>query len=357
VTRTLYLSLAHKSAHATSTLDLGGANLQSTFTCLTSDPACFNTADELLTDGRAQASLRNVVRSDRSMTLYGADFSRGSARIDDGVGDVIYRQYAQSALYAQQRWADVRNDTISLGLRGERDGGAGGAFSPSLGAVARFSSDVSLKANVGTAFRAPNVEDLYYPGFSNPHLVPERTGVGDVTIVDNALAGGTSLGWFFISGKNLIVLDNTFTPQNIGDASIAGLSFVSKTRPLHGIVASLDITNLYRAQDLGTNTRIPNRGPVFAGRLALDYAGPLDAFVANAGISMRSEGPRSAVNTTKPLFDQAAAYSRLNAYIGLRAGRYALVTLRGINLGNERYAEIPGYPMPGRSFAVELSTK
>ena len=34
-----------------------------------------------------------------------------------------------------------------------------------------------------------------------------------------------------------------------------------------------------------------------------------------------------------------------------------LVTLRGYNLGDERYAEIGGYAMPGRSFALELSTR
>jgi hypothetical protein len=34
-----------------------------------------------------------------------------------------------------------------------------------------------------------------------------------------------------------------------------------------------------------------------------------------------------------------------------------MLTLRGADLGNERYAQIAGYPMPGRSFAIELSTR
>lgn len=355
--RTLTLSLAKNTAHATTTLDLGGANFQNTYTCLTSDPNCFNTTDEFLTDGRAQASLRNVVRHERSLTLYGADLSRGSARIDDGVGDVLYKPYAQSAVYAQQRWSDARNDSLAIGLRGERDGGTGGAFSPSLGSVVRMSRDVSLKANLATAFRAPNVEDLYYPGFSNPTLVPERTRVGDLTIVDSAIGGGASLGWFFTAGKNLIVLDSTFTPQNIGHASLAGLTFTAKTRPRNGLVASFDLTNLYRAQDLDKNVRINGRGAVFASTLALDYHGPESAFVANGGISMHAEGARGTVVPTLPLFDQPAAYANLSAYLGLRAGRGTLLTLRGYNLGNERFAAIGGYPMPGRSFAVELSTK
>ena len=355
--RTLTLSLAKTSQNATATLDLGGAAFQNTYTCLTSDPNCFNTVDEFLTDGRVQMSVRNVVRHERSMTLYGADLSRGSARIDDGVGDVLYTPYAQSAAYAQQRWSDARNDSIAIGLRGERDGGTGGAFSPSIGSVIHVSHDVSLKANLATAFRAPNVEDRYYPGFSNPHLVAERTRVGDVTLVDRAIGGGASLGWFFTAGKNLIVLDSTFTPQNVGHASLAGLTFTAKTRPRNGVVASFDLTNLYRAQDLDRNVRINGRGAVFAGTLALDYRGGADAFVANGGVSMHAEGARGAVVPTLPLFDQPAAYASLSAYVGVRAGRDALLTLRGYNLGNERFAAIGGYPMPGRSFAIELSTK
>lgn len=355
--RTLSLSLAKKAAHATTTLDLGGAGFQNTFTCLPSDSNCFNLNDQFLTDGRVQMSLRNVVRTERSTTLYGADLSRGSARIDDGQGNLVYHSYAQSALYAQQRWADARNDSIAFGLRGERDGGTGGAFSPSVGAVVRLSNDISAKANFATAFRAPNVEDLYYPGFSNSHLVPERTRVGDLTLVDGSIGGGASLGWFFTEGKNLIVLDNTFTPQNIGHASISGLTFSAKTRPMHGIVTSLDLTNLYKAQNTDTNARISGRGPVLRAALALDYTGAGEAFVANAGLSVRNESARGPVDFTQPIFAQPAAYSRVDAYLALHAGRNALVTLRGYDLGNERYAEIGTYPMPGRAFAIELSTK
>lgn len=354
--RTAALTLSRKTANATATVDLGGAAFQDTYTCLTSDPACFNTTDELLTDGRAQVSLRNVVRVERSTTVYGADFSRGSARIDDGVGDVLYKQYSQSAAYAQQRWSNEHGSSIAVGLRGERDS-TGGAFSPSLGGVLRVSSDVSLKANLATAFRAPNVEDLYYPGYSNPTLVAERTRVGDVTVTDRAIGGGASLGWFFTSGKNLIVLDSTYTPQNVGHASIAGFSLNVKSRPTHGVVASLDLTNLYRAQDLTKNQRISGRGPVFGGTLSLDYTGGATAFIASGGIGVHTEGERGFVNPTQPLFDQPAAYSNVVAYLGLRAGRNALVTLRGFNLGNERYAQVGGYPIPGRSFAIELSTK
>jgi outer membrane receptor protein involved in Fe transport len=51
------------------------------------------------------------------------------------------------------------------------------------------------------------------------------------------------------------------------------------------------------------------------------------------------------------------AYSDLTAYASFRLAPKMLLTLRGYNLGNERYAEVSGYPMPGRTFAVELTAK
>jgi len=47
----------------------------------------------------------------------------------------------------------------------------------------------------------------------------------------------------------------------------------------------------------------------------------------------------------------------VDGYVRFRAARNALVSLRVFNVGNERYADVSGYPLPGRTFAVELSTR
>jgi hypothetical protein len=68
-------------------------------------------------------------------------------------------------------------------------------------------------------------------------------------------------------------------------------------------------------------------------------------------------GARGFVDPTQPLFAQPAAYTSMDAYVRLRAGRDVFVTLRGYNLGNEGYAAVSGYPMTGRSFMLELSSR
>jgi hypothetical protein len=41
----------------------------------------------------------------------------------------------------------------------------------------------------------------------------------------------------------------------------------------------------------------------------------------------------------------------------LRAARRAIVSLHVFDLGNKRYADVSGYPLPGRTFALDLSTR
>jgi outer membrane receptor protein involved in Fe transport len=81
------------------------------------------------------------------------------------------------------------------------------------------------------------------------------------------------------------------------------------------------------------------------------------SLVDSLGVSMRLAGDRGFVDRTAALFDQPAAFTSVDAYARLRASENLLVTLRGYNLGNERYAAVAGFPLPGRSFIIELSTK
>ena len=101
----------------------------------------------------------------------------------------------------QQQWFGSNGNELYVGLRGENNymensGAGGSALSPSIGGILKLAPTLSLRLNAATAFRAPDAEDLFYPVFSNPNLVPERTRVGDATLTDSSLFGGVSFGWF-----------------------------------------------------------------------------------------------------------------------------------------------------------------
>ena len=376
VDRDARLTLAHQASRSTLSLQLGASTSDLSFTCNTPvDIECPNSYltpptpyAQLLTEERVMANLNNVIDNGDEHLVYGVDVSRGVARVDDGIDPLQIHPFDQVAAYMQSQWFDPRGDEVYAGLRGENDGAPGGALSPSIGGITRLGPELQLRLNAATAFRAPTAEELYYPFFSNPNLVAEKTRVGDVTLVDPAVLGGISLGWFTTDGTNLIV-DNplTFLPENIGHAIIQGITLTATTPVYNGYSAHFNVTNLYRAQDLDNNTRIVGRGPVFTVGSGIDYTAPQQERFDGFGIETLSKGPRGIVGTSLPSFGQPIAYTRVDAYVGYRVTPDLVLTLRGFDLTNARYSEFGtysassvafyAYPVPGRSFSVELRTR
>jgi outer membrane cobalamin receptor len=376
------LTFSLRRAQSDPTLALSGTIQKITFDCdAATDPNCFQLAQSLSSENRIGLSLRNVVAGANERLIYGVDLSRGFVTVNDGFGDPVTTAIlAQTAAYVQQTWIGAR-DEFYVGLRGERDGDLGGEFSPSVGASVNLTGALTLKANVATAFRAPNATELYYPGYGSVVqgfglLQPERAQVGDVTLGDDRVLGGVALTWFDNYTRQLIVPTcllycnaatapvgtfPVYAPQNVDHAHISGLTFDAKTIPIHGISATLGATDLYLAQNLDQQIRLPDYPtlsyPVFNVSIGLQYTGAPRDVLSTAGISERAVGAGGAVDPTQPLFYQPAAYSDLTAYAGFRVAPKMQLTLRGYNLGNERYAEVSGFPMPGRTFAVELTAR
>ncbi len=385
VDRNFRLDVESKRPRSTATLELGDSAADLSYTCDTPvDSNCPNSSyptpappmktnppyAQMLYDQHWMASLRNAVGDDRQRLVYGVDLMRGIARVDQGTGGgspfaaddaPIFDDYAQTAAYVQSQWFGGGGQQLYAGLRGERDGGVGGAYSPSIGGILPLLQGLQLKLNAATAFRAPTAEELYYPDYSNPNLVPERTRVGDATLAMPALAGGVSLGWFTTSGTNLIVSPPPdYIPENVGRASIAGLVLTASTPPVHGYLATLDVTNLYRAQDLDADSRLPGRGPVFAVGLALRYTAPPNSRFDGFRIATQTQGPQEPPDpylSPEYAVYQPATFTQVDGDVGYRLGSRLLLTLRGYNLGNDRYALYAGYPMPGRAVTLELSNR
>ena len=360
------LTLTRKTAQAQTTVQLGATRQSVQFSCdAATDANCFFSYPALDTESRVDFNARNVVAAANSQLQYGVDLSRGTVRSDagstaflaPGASPVDVQALAQSAAYAQERWSAHWGGAYA-GLRAERDGSLGGEFSPSAGFIVHLSGDASLKGNLATAFRAPNASELYFPGYGVPTLQPERAKVADLSIVDSRLFGGATLGWFTNRTNDLIQYDlNTFALDQITHAFVQGFTLDVRTPALHGITASLNATDLYRAENVDTGARLAN-DPVFAANLRLDYlAGNSPSIVDSLGVAIRLAGERGFIDRAAPLFDQPEAYTNVDAYVRLRASRNLLLSLRGYNLGNERYAATGGYPMPGRAFMLELSTK
>ena len=79
-----------------------------------------------------------------------------------------------------------------------------------------FKDTHSAYLSYGTAFRSPTFNDLYYPGWSNPHLVPEQS-----KNIEIGVKGHQTIDWEVIGFINEI--DHLIANQNNGQAKIKGI--------------------------------------------------------------------------------------------------------------------------------------
>lgn len=92
-----------------------------------------------------------------------------------------------------------------------------------LGYAYRVMPDLRLRVGAGSAFKAPTFNDLYFPGFSNPNLRPERSRSKEAGLNYQLGSNRFSATYFDNRISDLIVFDNaTLAPQNVNRAKITG---------------------------------------------------------------------------------------------------------------------------------------
>ena len=217
-----------------------------------------------------------------------------------------------------------------------------------------------LRASYATGFRAPTINELFFPDFGNPNLQPEKSQSLDVG-VDQSLFQKRltmSVGYFWNRFRQLItpVFDPVgcagfttfgFCAQNIGSAKTQGWETSLKWVLVQDMpfIKQLDFQGQYTytlTRDLMTGDRLP-RWPVHQGSATLSYQ-PISSLVLT--LSLRYVGSR--FNTTgnrEPLPDfhvlnMAASYNFTPAIQGY---------VRAENLLNRNYEEVLYFGTPVRS--------
>ena len=195
-------------------------------------------ADVALTGGLLSAGIdwqHETVASNYAFTQ--------DARTDRGV----FAQW-QRSFSAQSLQLNARHDDNSQ-FGGKTTGSALWGWS--------FAKDLRVTASWGTAFRAPTFNDLYYPGFSNPHLRPESSRNIEVGLRGTPDWGHWSLSAYRNDIRDLIAWDAALNlPNNIDRARITGLEGV-----LGGDLAGWDV----RATATLMNARDNARGGFYDG--------------------------------------------------------------------------------------------
>lgn len=167
------------------------------------------------------------------------------------------------------------------------------------GGYLHHETGTKLRGSYGTGFRAPTINQLFFPGFGTPNLQPEKSQGLDVA-VDQTLLNDRitlSLGYFWTRYRNLIlsVFDPTvctapgsfgFCAQNAGEARARGVEASGKFKLVRDQpwIKTLDLQFQYTytlTNNLtdGEDTRLP-KWPLNQWSTILSYQ-PIEGLRAN----------------------------------------------------------------------------
>ncbi|TAN05194.1 MAG: TonB-dependent vitamin B12 receptor [Rhodanobacteraceae bacterium] len=239
--------------------------------------------------------------------------------------------------------------SLQANLRRDDNSRFGGKTTGSLLWGWTLASNLRLTANYGTAFVAPTFNDLYYPGFSNPHLAPETSRNLDFGVRGTPAWGHWSVNVYRNDIRDLIALNPAFVPENIDRGRITGLEGVAGGT-LAGWEVNATATLLNAVDDArgGANAghQLPRR-PRQSVRFDVDRSCGRFSFGASWYINAHA-------------YDDLANRHRLGGYAltnlrgGWQVSRDFKLQLALNNVFDKDYETAYYYNQPGRNFMLTL---
>lgn len=326
-----------------------GANWRSTVTVGRSwdESTSFSAAasfTSVFNSSRDTVSWQNELRAGNGNFLIGADFLRD--RVDS---DVTYTRSSRDnqAVFAQYA-VDFGTQDLAVAARLDDNEQFGSNVTGSLAWGLRFADDARLYASVGNAFKAPSFNELYYPGFSNPDLSPERALTAEVGVKQRRDWGRWSVSAYRSQVDELIAFDlATYLPQNVAEAQLMGVEGALEWQG--GPWRVSQTLSWLSAEDRGAANRgreLPRR-PAWSGRSSIEWRGAS----LDLGASVQFAGRR---------YDDLANRRELGGYATVDlTGAWRLsgateVQVRLANAFDRRYETATLFPALGREFFVTL---
>lgn len=211
-----------------------------------------------------------------------------------------------------------------------------------------------LHASWGKGIKAPTILDLFFPGFSNPDLKPERSTGWDAGVDQRLWGRRVEVGVTFFRNdfKDLIVFDPfLFIPVNVGKAHSYGVESTLAVRPTRWLDLAVAHTYLEAIND-DTQTRLLRR-PRHQGSAQVTLRPAAAASVTVSGLYV---GDRRD-NTFTPGSQERdqGEYFRLDASATYRLPRVPGVRSLEVvgrveNILDREYEEVAGFPALGTSF-------
>jgi vitamin B12 transporter len=207
-------------------------------------------------------------------------------------------------------------------------------------------SVLRASVGVGTSFSAPTFNQLYFPGFGNPDLKPERGRNKEATLAwDNGHARA-ALTRYDNRVTDLIqsvqVAPGVYLAENVQRAKLAGWTLVVEANRF-GWRPRLAYDQL-DATDEATGLVLPRRARE---HLTLGVAKEMEAFTVNGEVVASSHRYDNAANTRR-----LAGYAVVNAGLDYRYSTDTTLFARAVNILDKRYELAADYATTRASLFV-----
>ena len=260
--------------------------------------------------------------------------------------------------FAQHQATAFKQD-LELSIRYDENEQFGGNVTGGAGWGYTVTEWLRFTANVGTAFKAPTFNELYYPGgYSNANLRPEESVSYEFGTSGKIKQTNWALNIYETQIHDLIANDASWVPQNINKVRIRGFEGMISTR-IKKWQINTNLT-LLDAQNKSSGT---NRGNILPRRakesFRFDVNRKFDKFKL-FGLSFNKYTIGTQLLVVGQRYDDLANTRKLDSYVKLDIrGEYALnqnwrLQGRIENISNERYETASFYNQPGRNFFITL---
>lgn len=238
----------------------------------------------------------------------------------------------------------IRNDSIT-GYGPQTTGGvAYGYF---------FTKQLRANVNYGTGFRAPTFNDLYYPGYGNPNLMPEKSKNTEVGLHYDNQNYDVHLVGYNNTINNLIQYGGVNCPpstlygcaSNVAVAKISGISIGGSTR-----IGNFALKGSFDQQspiNQTTDQVLAKRARTF-GNASIEYAH--NKLITGLGGTFSGQRTDiSGINSTSgnAYNGGMGGYSILNLYSSYEIEQNLTLFARWNNMLNKQYQLTYGYNTPG----------
>ncbi len=212
--------------------------------------------------------------------------------------------------------------------------------------------ETRLRGNFSMGFRAPDMNELFFPNFGNRSLLPEESRTFEVGIdkdwSEQRLRAGISLYHTEVDRLIQIVsVSSTISqPQNIAEAEMEGFELEGSVEPLTGLRFSTnwaytDAEDESAGEEL---LRIPRNRVSFA--VDCDFLKRWQLHLDAIVVSSRQESV--ATNRRLP----TKGYKTVDGVLSFKATDNLTLYGRVENMFDRHYSEVLGFPAPGSLFFI-----